>query len=251
MNQRRKTKRAISFSSSSGSSDGEITTGNASVSTPKKAKKAVTAASTPGNQSDSDLSEAVSEELELSSENEGPAVDEDDADDNDGFGDPDEDEEDIINDMMRPLVDGSKKTARQRGVLGEGDDSGLLSLPNETLSKSKLAEKELTAEELALKRSENARRRKNLTEKKLDEEKQEVIDRLLHKQAHKTKTDLGEDGGDGSAGTGGSRVGPRKQRPLPKGMIRWTSTRSGNAVGFPVEVMHHRSLQPLLGSAKQ
>ncbi|CUS22433.1 LAQU0S05e05248g1_1 [Lachancea quebecensis] len=46
----------------------------------------------------------------------------------------------------------------------------------------------LTDQELQLRRAENARKRKNLSEKKLEEEKQDTINKLLRRRAGKSRT---------------------------------------------------------------
>jgi Ino eighty subunit 2 len=61
----------------------------------------------------------------------------------------------------------TKMTKRQRALVEEGiDDGGLMALSNEAQKK-----KHLTAEENAMRRAEMARRRKNLSEKRNEEEK--------------------------------------------------------------------------------
>lgn len=60
----------------------------------------------------------------------------------------------------------SKLTRRQRGVLEEEENAGLLALSNEAQKK-----KMLSVEEHAMRRQEMARRRKNLSEKRNEEEK--------------------------------------------------------------------------------
>jgi Ino eighty subunit 2 len=62
--------------------------------------------------------------------------------------------------------DVSKMTKRQRALVEEGEDGGLMALSNEAQKK-----KHLTAEEHAMRRAEMARRRKNLSEKRNEEEK--------------------------------------------------------------------------------
>ena len=70
-------------------------------------------------------------------------------------------------DMSRDQTpDMSKLTRRQRAVLEQEEDGSLLALSNEAQKK-----KHLTAEEHAMRRAEMARRRKNLSEKRNEEEK--------------------------------------------------------------------------------
>lgn len=53
--------------------------------------------------------------------------------------------------------------------------------------------KALTEEEVQLKRAENARKRKNLSEKRIEEEKQETINKLLRRRAGKSRSHLPKD----------------------------------------------------------
>ncbi|KAI5301320.1 hypothetical protein KEM56_001822 [Ascosphaera pollenicola] len=88
-------------------------------------------------------------------------------DDNSSQDEDDDDDETIS-------TDPSRLTKRQRGNLG----TDFLQLPMEPQIK-----KHLTEEEHAMRRAEMARRRKNLSEKKNEEEKMDVINKLLRKQA--------------------------------------------------------------------
>ncbi|CAI4049565.1 hypothetical protein SKDZ_14G1120 [Saccharomyces kudriavzevii ZP591] len=55
------------------------------------------------------------------------------------------------------------------------------------------SKKKLTDEEIQLRRAENARKRKNLSEKRLEEEKQDTINKLLKKRAGKSRSHLPND----------------------------------------------------------
>jgi Ino eighty subunit 2 len=83
------------------------------------------------------------------------------------LGDRDE-EMDSDEDLSRDQTpDMSKMTKRQRALINDENDSGgLMALSNEAQKK-----KHLTAEEHAMRRAEMARRRKNLSEKRNEEEK--------------------------------------------------------------------------------
>ncbi|KAH8825241.1 PAPA-1-like conserved region-domain-containing protein [Flagelloscypha sp. PMI_526] len=72
-------------------------------------------------------------------------------------------------------------TARQARLHGAGESTELLSLNDEDGPYAK-KKKILTETEVALRREETARKRKNLSEKKLEDEKAETINRLLKKQ---------------------------------------------------------------------
>ncbi|OBT88853.1 hypothetical protein VE02_01926 [Pseudogymnoascus sp. 03VT05] len=121
----------------------------------------------------------------------------------------------------------SKLTKRQRARLDESGSGHLMALPDEVQVK-----KHLTAEEHAMRRAEMARRRKNLSEKRNEEEKMETINKLLKKQAPKTnarRRDLngltGEIGPDGEPGKPNSAY------------VRWISSKEGNRIGVPREMV--------------
>lgn len=80
----------------------------------------------------------------------------------------DEDDEDLDSDGMprEGTPDMTKLTRRQRATYEESLEGGLMALSNEAQKK-----KHLTAEEHAMRRAEMARRRKNLSEKRNEEEK--------------------------------------------------------------------------------
>ncbi|ORX47516.1 hypothetical protein DM01DRAFT_320459 [Hesseltinella vesiculosa] len=73
-------------------------------------------------------------------------------------------------------------TKRQRAKMNREDDDELLELPMDT-GKKQLR----TQEEEALRRSEVARRRKNQSIQRAEKDKQDTINRLLKKQAGKSK----------------------------------------------------------------
>lgn len=90
---------------------------------------------------------------------------------NDNEEDEDEDEDEESDDeedenSRSATPDLTKLTKRQRGAFDEVAESSLLALSNEAQKK-----KHLTAEEHAMRRAEMARRRKNLSEKRNEEEK--------------------------------------------------------------------------------
>ena len=106
--------------------------------------------------------------------------DDDDDDDDDELSDlqsgdedlpgAEDDEEDLDSDLEGEdgdvTLDLTKLTRRQRAVYDEEQDASLMALSNEAQKK-----KHLTAEEHAMRRAEMARRRKNLSEKRNEEEK--------------------------------------------------------------------------------
>jgi len=100
------------------------------------------------------------EELSELDENDENGVDDEDEDDDDNT------DEDDIDGSRSATPDLSKLTRRQRGQYEEDVAGGLMALSNEAQKK-----KHLTAEEHAMRRAEMARRRKNLSEKRNEEEK--------------------------------------------------------------------------------
>ncbi|KAJ3929304.1 MAG: PAPA-1-like conserved region-domain-containing protein, partial [Lentinula lateritia] len=131
----------------------------------------------------------------------------------DGESEPVEDEEDEEDDDMQVSVDNSSVTAHtlqgrsksrsmttRQAVLASVMDSSHIALGNTSKKK-----KVLNETELALRREENARKRKNLSEKRLEDEKLETINRLLKKQSRpRTK----RAGGPSQAHSAGSSVPP-------------------------------------------
>jgi Ino eighty subunit 2 len=115
----------------------------------------------------------------------------------------------------------SKLTRRQRAAF-EDYDVGLLALSNEAQKK-----KVFTAEETAMRRAEMARRRKNLSEKRNEEEKMDTINRLLKKQAPKRR-------GRGLAEVteAGEEDPEQKASPL---FARWVNNAQGSRVAVPEE----------------
>ena len=98
-----------------------------------------------------------------------------------------------------------------------------------------------TAEEIALKRAEMARRRKNLTDQRLEEEKMDTINRLLKRQAPKVRGKPVSGGKSGTAGdatpsaeAGVAEAGGVVQEAPPKPtMVRWISDKEGVRLYVP------------------
>lgn len=145
----------------------------------------------------------------------------------------DEDDEDIDSDNeldgegLASALDLNKLTRRQRARFEEGDSGHLMALPDEVQVK-----KHLTAEEHAMRRAEMARRRKNLSEKRNEEEKLETINKLLKKQAPKTNNRRREV----NTATGGDGTPDITETPKANPMfVRWVSNKDGNRIGVPEE----------------
>ncbi|GAA97454.1 uncharacterized protein L969DRAFT_91361 [Mixia osmundae IAM 14324] len=98
----------------------------------------------------------------------------------------------------------SRMTARQRAKELGDEGETLLELPTKKPPKAK---KQFTEQEMQLRKSENARKRKNLSDRKLEEEKTETINRLLKKQAGKSR--------GVPRATGASTPEPKEPTPLP------------------------------------
>lgn len=123
-------------------------------------------------------------------------------------------------------VESSRLTKRQRAIIDEEipGSSDLVQLP-ETVKKR---HRNLTEEELALKKNELARRRKNLSEQKLEEEKMETIHKLLNKQAtHRYKRIKVE---DAESISDDEKNVPKASSPI---MSRWLDTKAGTVFGIP------------------
>ncbi|KAG7447935.1 uncharacterized protein BT62DRAFT_1074469 [Guyanagaster necrorhizus] len=81
------------------------------------------------------------------------------------------------------VIPSKKRLTSRQAVLANVVDSSHVSLDGDTaISVGKGRKKQLNETELALRREETARKRKNLSEKKLEDEKVETINRLLKKQ---------------------------------------------------------------------
>ncbi|CAI7573766.1 unnamed protein product [Penicillium manginii] len=181
-------------------------------------------------------------EEEEDEEEEEEEEDEDDVTDSDAEGEPEdqdesavpelnvedldeEDEEDDLDEEMDSeglALNSGKTTKRQRGNLG--DD--FLQLPMEPQVK-----KHLTAEERAMRRAEMARRRKNLSEKRNEEEKMDTINRLLRKQPPKRR---GRGAVADTDGTPADQEGQEPEKADPT-MVRWVSNANGCKLGVPEE----------------
>ncbi|KAK2758299.1 hypothetical protein FQN54_004145 [Arachnomyces sp. PD_36] len=127
----------------------------------------------------------------------------------------------------RASTPNGKMTKRQRGRVDLGGD--FLQLPMEPQVK-----KHLTAEEHAMRRAEMARRRKNLSEKRNEEEKMDTINKLLKKQAPKRRGKISAAETAGEATPRNAQATPESDKPTPT-MTRWVSSRESCRVGVPNE----------------
>lgn len=103
-------------------------------------------------------------------------VEDDESSEENPFGSDDEDME-VLPIGIQSIVSGAstpdlaKLTKRQRGRIDELYSADLMELPNSGFGPSPANKLHLTADEQALKRTEMARRRRNLTVQKVEEEK--------------------------------------------------------------------------------
>ncbi|KAF8481459.1 hypothetical protein JB92DRAFT_3037988 [Gautieria morchelliformis] len=165
---------------------------------------------------------------------------------------PNDDTDDSEGDEGEVLPGGGtgRLTARQ-AVLASMIGADHIELEPATSSRKK----QRTSEEIALKRQENARKRKNLSEKKLEDEKTETINRLLRKQSSRSKakrsafvntsivpTPQSPHSGDGGESDGvlGAVPGTTGQMGMPGPVWRWVSNSSGIRLGVPSEVVDIR-----------
>ena len=92
----------------------------------------------------------------------------------------------------------------------------------------------MTADEIALRRSETARRRKNQSEQRLEEEKIETINRLLKPQAPRRRGQRANE----SPGPSDSELIPRDSTPPPPPTkVRIIMDVHGTVVAVPVQWM--------------
>ncbi|KAL9020934.1 MAG: hypothetical protein Q9185_001897 [Variospora sp. 1 TL-2023] len=123
----------------------------------------------------------------------------------------------------------SKMTKRQRSRLDQVMGSDFLQLPMEPQIK-----KHLTAEEHAMRRAEMARRRKNLSEKRNEEEKarSRPIDSFPIAPKRRGKISAAEITADAVAPPEPSDIEFERANPV---YVRWVNDRHGSRVGVPSE----------------
>ena len=95
-----------------------------------------------------------------------------------------------------------------------------------------MRKKHLTEEEQTLKRSEVARRRKNQSIERAEKDKQDTINRLLKKQASKSRRVIKDDGTDEKeSGTAGRVAVPKDPNAL-----HYISNSKGNFLSIPTSI---------------
>ncbi|KAI5241416.1 hypothetical protein E4T43_05490 [Aureobasidium subglaciale] len=147
-----------------------------------------------------------------------------------------DDEEDLDSELEGEdgdaTLDLTKLTRRQRAVYDEEQDESLMALSNEAQKK-----KHLTAEEHAMRRAEMARRRKNLSEKRNEEEKMDTINKLLKKPATKRRTRAeiiaAQNAAEGTPMY--TEDGEEYYNPANPLFVRYVNNKDGSRVGVPSE----------------
>ncbi|KAH0363315.1 hypothetical protein KCU65_g7510, partial [Aureobasidium melanogenum] len=173
-------------------------------------------------------------------------LDDDDEDDDDELSDlqsgdedlpgaEDDDEEldsDLDGEEGDVTLDMTKLTRRQRAVYDEEQDESLMALSNEAQKK-----KHLTAEEHAMRRAEMARRRKNLSEKRNEEEKMDTINKLLKKPAPKrrTRAEIIAAQNAAEATPAYTEDGEEYFHPASSLFVRYVNNKDGSRIGVPSE----------------
>jgi Ino eighty subunit 2 len=151
--------------------------------------------------------------------------------------DEDDEDEETEQSRMGTPMDGSRLTKRQQARFNESlRPHSLMALPNgiqplsKKLTTETLRKRPLTADEIALRRSETARRRKNQSEQRLEEEKIETINRLLKPQAPRRRGQRAND----SPGPSDTEAIPRDMTPPPPPTkVRIVKTVEGTIVAIP------------------
>ncbi|KAE8252119.1 hypothetical protein A4X13_0g3703 [Tilletia indica] len=196
-----------------------------------------------------------SSKRKLSAGESGDELDDEGEEDLDGAGDEDgEGEEEEGSDSsedfsnLDPELSYSRTTMRQLAKEDQRLAGDLIALP----LKDESRKKQLSEAEQALRKSEMARRRRNQTEKKLEDDKTETINRLLKKQVSRSRSKLGAEGADGGeAGTptttdltsqtsAGRRVGgvtkemQAENKKFARPLFRYISNAGGATVSVPM-----------------
>jgi len=180
-----------------------------------------------------------------------------------GLNDDEEDASDSSEDFsnLDPELSYSRTTVRQMAKQNQSLAATLVELP----LKDESRKKQLSEAEQALRKSEMARRRRNQTEKKLEDDKTETINRLLKKQVSRSRSKLGAEGGDGEGGGSGAgeaataqtasgrrvvgvtREMQAESKRQPRPLFRYISNASGATLSIP---MHRSVVGVSQGTAK-
>ncbi|KIX97271.1 uncharacterized protein Z520_06723 [Fonsecaea multimorphosa CBS 102226] len=176
--------------------------------------------------------DAEGEEEEIVVEEDAPGEDEE-ADEEDEDDDELDDSSDETPASGAATPDLSKMTKRQRG---RPEDQGTLM----ALDMAPQQRKFFTDEEKAMKKDEHARKRKELTKRKVQEEKTAALNRLLKPQVSKARGAAPKPETLAAAAAAAAAAGsPYEEEELPQRAnplyTRWVSTQDGVRLGVPEE----------------
>ncbi len=130
--------------------------------------------------------------------------------------------------------DVTKMTERQRAKL-ENEETGVPQLQDQqllSLSNDVHKRRVLTDEENQLRKAEIARKRKNLTERKLEEEKQETINKLLKRRAGKVSAATLKEDEEVNL-----KEKPRRPQIQHEALFTWVSKKDTLALRVPEPLM--------------
>ncbi|CDS03728.1 hypothetical protein LRAMOSA01129 [Lichtheimia ramosa] len=133
----------------------------------------------------------------------------------------DEEEEDDEGDDLE-VVSNRPLTKRQRAKFNNEEPDEFLELPMDTGKKKHV----LTEEEQTLRRSEVARRRKNQSIQRAEKDKEDTINRLLKKQASKSRKVIKEDAND-------EKDTKAPKRAMPPDTIKYVNDAKGSLLIIP------------------
>ncbi|KAK2016578.1 hypothetical protein LZ32DRAFT_601392 [Colletotrichum eremochloae] len=171
---------------------------------------------------DEDEEDAEGEEEDAEGEEDDAEGEEEEIEVADETAQPDAEGEELDSELgsREGTPDLTKMTRRQRARF-EDEPQQYMKLSDEVQAK-----KVFTAEELSMRRLEMARRRRNLSDKRNEEVKMETINKLLKKQAPKTK------------GKGVSDDTPNSESQKPDvAFVRWVNSKKGSVVAVPEEML--------------
>ncbi|EHY60321.1 hypothetical protein HRR83_000080 [Exophiala dermatitidis] len=188
---------------------------------------------TMNNANDAELEGEEDEEIEVDARGEAEEVLDDDEDDDDDL--DDSDDETPASGSATP--DLSRLTKRQRG---RPEDQGTLL----ALDMAPQQRKFFTDEEKAMKKDEHARKRKELTKRKIQEEKAAALNRLLKPQVSKARGAAPKPETLAAATAAATAASPYdEEEAVPKAnplYTRWVSTKDGVKLGVPDEWLGKR-----------
>ncbi|OBA21449.1 hypothetical protein METBIDRAFT_78406 [Metschnikowia bicuspidata var. bicuspidata NRRL YB-4993] len=143
-------------------------------------------------------------------------------------------EEDFLEPEPEYRPDVLRMTERQRARLAEDEpnekyeelmfarmDEQLLALNRKTQKKKE------TAEEIAVRKAENARKRADYKIKQLEEEKRDTLNKLLKRRANKTREKEDDDESDSK-----QTLKPRRPVVGHAALMRWVSLSAGSVLAF-------------------